>query len=88
MADKQGDFVWYELMTSDADAAQAFYEPLLGWKFLGSDMPGMDYRLGSKEGAEVVGLVELTEDMTKGGARAAWIGYIRGRRYPRLACCA
>ena len=28
MADSQGDFVWYELMTSDADAAQAFYEPL------------------------------------------------------------
>ena len=36
MADNQGDFVWYELMTSDADAAQAFYEPLLGWKFAGS----------------------------------------------------
>lgn len=76
MADKQGDFVWYELMTSDADAAQAFYEPLLGWKFAGSGTPGMDYRLGSKGGTEVVGLLELTEDMTKGGARPAWIGYI------------
>ncbi|MXO47746.1 VOC family protein [Erythrobacter vulgaris] len=76
MADKQGDFVWYELMTTDADAAQAFYEPLLGWKFAGSDMPGIDYRIGSKDGTQVVGLLELTGDMTKGGARPAWIGYI------------
>lgn len=61
MADKQGDFVWYELMTSDADAAQAFYEPLLGWTFAGSGTPGMDYLLGSKNGIEVVGLMELSE---------------------------
>ena len=76
MADKQGDFVWYELMTTDADAAQAFYEPLVGWSFAGSGTPGMDYRLGSMNGTEVVGLMALTEDMTKGGARPAWIGYI------------
>jgi predicted enzyme related to lactoylglutathione lyase len=76
MADKQGDFVWYELMASDADTAQAFYEPLLSWKFAGSGTPGMDYRLGSKDGAEVVGLMKLTEDMTEGGARPAWVGYI------------
>lgn len=76
MADQQGDFVWYELMTGDADAAQAFYEPLLGWKFAGSGAPGMDYRLGSKDGTDVVGLMELTEDMTRGGARPAWTGYI------------
>lgn len=76
MADNQGDFVWYELMTSDADAAQAFYEPLLGWKFAGSGMSDMDYRLGSANGVEVVGLLELTQDMIGGGARPAWIGYI------------
>ena len=61
MADNQGDFVWYELMTSDADAAQAFYEPLLGWTFAGSGMSDMDYRLGSANGVEVVGLLELTQ---------------------------
>lgn len=76
MADKHGDFIWYELMTTDADAAQAFYEPLIGWKFAGSGTPGMDYRLGSKDGTEVVGLMELTDDMTRNGARPAWIGYI------------
>ena len=29
MANNHGDFLWYELMTSDADAAQSFYGPLL-----------------------------------------------------------
>ena len=76
MADNQGDFVWYELMTSDANAAQAFYEPLLGWTFAGSGMSDLDYRLGSANGVEVVGLLELTQDMIGGGARPAWIGYI------------
>ncbi|WJY18890.1 VOC family protein [Alteriqipengyuania flavescens] len=76
MADGHGDFVWYELMTSDADAAQAFYEPLLGWKFADSGTPGMDYRLGKAAGADVVGLLGLTEEMTAGGARPVWVGYI------------
>ncbi|MEW9855976.1 VOC family protein [Novosphingobium sp. M1R2S20] len=76
MADMQGDFIWYELMTSDADEAQAFYEPLLGWKFAGSNTPDMDYRLGSTDCTEVVGMLELTDDMIRAGARPAWIGYI------------
>ncbi|WP_120077636.1 VOC family protein [Aurantiacibacter odishensis] len=76
MADTQGDFIWYELMTIDADAARKFYEPLFGWKFADSDMPGLDYRLGSKDGTDVVGMLELTIEMINGGARPAWIGYI------------
>jgi predicted enzyme related to lactoylglutathione lyase len=31
MPNKHGDFIWYELMTSDPDGAAAFYGPLLGW---------------------------------------------------------
>ena len=30
MTNKHGDFIWYELMTTDADAAQAFYDPVRG----------------------------------------------------------
>ena len=28
----QGNFVWYELMTTDTKAAQAFYADVVGWK--------------------------------------------------------
>ena len=67
MADSHGDFIWYELMTTDADAAQAFYGGLLGWTFDKSNTPGMDYRLGSKNGVEIVGLMALTEEMCEPG---------------------
>ena len=26
-----GNFIWYELMTPDADAAKAFYDAVVGW---------------------------------------------------------
>ena len=76
MTDRQGDFIWYELMTSDAEAAQSFYGPLLGWDFKATDTPGVDYRQGSRNGEQIVGLLALTPQMTEGGARPAWVGYI------------
>jgi len=76
MADAHGDFVWYELMTTDADAAQDFYGNLLGWTFADSGTPDMDYRLGSKDGAEIVGLMALSEEMTEGGAQPMWASYV------------
>ena len=29
--DPTGDFIWYELLTSDADGAKAFYDSVVGW---------------------------------------------------------
>ena len=76
MQDREGDFVWYPLMTDNADAAQEFYGSLLGWDFTSGDAPGIDYRLGSMTDTEVVGVLQLTPEMHEGGARPAWIGYI------------
>ena len=69
MQDREGDFVWYELMTDNADAAQDFYGSLLGWDFTSGDAPGIDYRLGSMTDTEVVGVMQLTPEMHEGGAR-------------------
>ena len=44
MANHHGDFIWYELITSDPDAASAFYSPMLGWSIADSGMPDLDYR--------------------------------------------
>ena len=76
MDNKHGDFIWYELMTSDADAAQAFYSGLLGWNFKDSGNPDMDYRIFASAISEVGGLMPLTKEMTDGGARPFWTGYI------------
>ena len=32
MTTKNGRFVWYELMTTDPEAARAFYGEVIGWK--------------------------------------------------------
>lgn len=76
MTNQHGDFIWYELMTTDAQAAQRFYGGLLGWTFKDSGMPDADYRLFSANGTEVGGLLQLTEEMQQGGAQSFWAGYL------------
>ncbi|WP_209347211.1 VOC family protein [Pontixanthobacter sp. CEM42] len=76
MTDKRGDFVWYELMTPDVDAAQKFYGGLLGWEFADGGQPDMEYLLASKNGTEVAGFMTLTDEMTEGGAQPLWAGYV------------
>lgn len=82
MANKQGDFIWYELLTDNADAAQAFYGDVLGWRVEDSGVPNMDYRIlqatdpDSGEVNPVGGLMQITPQMKDGGARPLWLGYI------------
>jgi uncharacterized protein len=72
MTNHHGDFIWYELMTTDSAASQAFYGPMLGWTFGGND----EYReIQGSEGG-VGGMLQLTPEMNAGGARPAWVGYI------------
>lgn len=72
MANMHGDWIWYELMTTDADASAAFYEAILPWKI--GNQP--DYReIEATEGG-VGGMLQLTPEMQAGGARPAWVGYV------------
>ncbi|MEZ5744207.1 MAG: VOC family protein [Sphingomonadaceae bacterium] len=71
-----GDFVWYELMTTDPEAAQAFYSGLLGWSFEDSSFNETDYRTFSGSKGQVGGFLGLSEEMISGGSRPAWLGYI------------
>ena len=60
-----GDFIWYELMTTDADAAGRFYSAIVpGWKF-GSRMPGdVDYRgIERSDGGNAGGILQLDDSM-------------------------
>lgn len=76
MGNKHGDFIWYELLTSDADAAQDFYGTVLGWSFGGSGTPGIDYRIINAPEHSVGGLMAITPEMAQHGARPAWLGYV------------
>ncbi len=81
MADKHGDFIWYELMTSDQQATRAFYGGLVGWTFIDSGMADIDYQFfssgdGSDNQDGVGGCITITPEMTEAGAQPAWVGYI------------
>jgi predicted enzyme related to lactoylglutathione lyase len=76
MPNKHGDFIWYELMTNDADGAQTFYRNILGWTFTDSGQPEMDYRTFAAGDESVGGVMSLTSEMTANGARPCWMGYI------------
>ncbi|MGB3167758.1 MAG: VOC family protein [Alteraurantiacibacter sp.] len=82
MANRHGDFVWYELMTSDADAAQEFYSGLFDWSFEDGSLNGVDYRSFKVGETAVGGLLQLQPDMVDQGARPCWVGYIRVENVP------
>ncbi|RQO60592.1 glyoxalase [Paucibacter sp. KBW04] len=69
-------FVWYELMTTDAAAATAFYSQVVGWSAADAGMPGMDYTLLSIGGSQIAGLMALTQDMRAAGVPSCWVGYV------------
>jgi hypothetical protein len=71
-----GDFIWYELLTTNADAAQAFYADIFGWRARDSGQPGMDYRLLTASAGDVAGIMQINDEMKAGGARPVWLGYI------------
>ncbi|WCR10568.1 VOC family protein [Paracoccus stylophorae] len=56
--------VWYELASAPGrrDAAEDFYAALFGWKIEDAGMAGFDYRLASRDGNMVAGMMPMPDD--------------------------
>jgi uncharacterized protein len=72
------NFVWYELMTPDTKAAEAFYRGVVGW---GADtQPGMtsgeSYTILKAGEVPVAGILAKPKESFTGGAKPGWMGYI------------
>lgn len=77
MGTTHGAWVWYELMTTDADGAKAFYDKVVGWNIQTTHGESNDYGfIVNADGGMTGGLLHLTEEMCQHGARACWIGYL------------
>lgn len=76
MTGTANSFVWYELMTSDLKAAEAFYAGVVGWTAQDSGMPGVSYTILSMGGDRVAGAMTLPQDAREAGGRPGWLGYI------------
>ncbi len=70
-----GSFIWYELLTTDAGAASAFYREVIGWDARGAGVPGVDYRLFSSGGGDVAGHMTMPQGAPE-GMRPLWLAYI------------
>lgn len=71
-----GAFSWNELMTSDPEAALAFYGALLGWKTQKMPMPGGDYHLLKVGDTSVGGVMALPTEAKSGGTPPCWGSYV------------
>ncbi|MBU6267416.1 MAG: VOC family protein [Sphingomonadales bacterium] len=77
MSTLHGSWIWYELMTTDAAGAKAFYDAVVGWNIeLGTEPPMHYGALYNADGTMTGGLLPLTDEMLAGGARPGWVGYI------------
>lgn len=75
MPNRHGSFIWYELMSKNPDASKKFYDGVVGWN-IGPKAPGdMDYRMISAPDGNIGGVLRLTDEMSKHGARPTWLAY-------------
>jgi len=72
-ADIRGRFIWHELMTTDPDAAGAFYSKVVPWKTQPSGMPSYTLWMAGK--TQIGGLMALP-DGEDAGTPPHWIVYI------------
>jgi uncharacterized protein len=76
MPNPHGSFIWYELITPDADGAKAFYDAVVGWEVGPPSDDHMGYREIRSGNGHAGGMLPLTEEMASHGASPMWLGYI------------
>jgi len=73
----QGSWIWYELMTPDADGSKAFYDRVVGWSIQTTHGDSTDYGfINNADGGMTGGVLHLTNEMCEHGARPCWLGYL------------
>jgi predicted enzyme related to lactoylglutathione lyase len=76
LVDYPGCFAWYELITTDMAAAEAFYGNVLGWRAQDASKQELPYRLFTAGKVSICGLMNLPEEGRRMGAWPRWMGYV------------
>ncbi len=69
------EFMWYDLITTDMEAAAAFYHAVTGVTALPAE-GGMAYRVLTVERIGMGGMMPLSPEMQAAGMRPCWMGYV------------
>ncbi len=75
MSENTGRFVWYDLMTTDPEAAQSFYTKLIGWGTQAWEGP-MPYTMWTNNETPLGGVMTLPDEAKQAGAPPHWLAYI------------
>ena len=72
----RGRFIWHDLMTTDPDAAKAFYTAVVGWGK--QDWPGTTppYTMWMAGETMVGGVMQLPDEAVQMGSPPHWLTYI------------
>ena len=80
MSDNQetplGRFCWYELMTTDPDAAPGFYGRVAGWTTEAWEGGESPYTMWMNGETSIGGVMQLPEEAQQQGAPPHWLAYI------------
>lgn len=71
-----GRFCWYELMTTDPEAAKAFYGKVAGWTTETGEAGGQPYTMWKSGEQPIGGVMELPAEAAAAGAPPHWIAYV------------
>lgn len=74
MAESNGKFIWYELMTGDTQAAETFYQNVIGWKTTDSGMTDRSYMIIHAGETPIGGILNMPPQAT--GMPPNWSGYV------------
>lgn len=76
MTRRPSQVIWYELMTTDVDAAARFYGEVMGWTVVDSGQADKDYRVWLMDAVGVGGLLPISPDGAAGGMKPIWLTYV------------
>ena len=76
MVDQPARFAWYELLTTDVEAASAFYGQVVGWGAKDESTEDLVYAVLTAGEVPVGGLMDLPEEGRRLGATPRWLGYV------------
>ena len=81
-----GRFCWYELLTTDPEAAPGFYEKIAGWGTGAWETEGAPpYTMWMNGESAIGGLMQLPEPAAQAGAPPHWIAHISTPDLPATA---
>ena len=76
MSDYAGEFLWYELMSTDPAGSEDFYKEVAGWTTEGWGEGPAAYTMWKAGDTTIGGVRQLPAEAQQGGAPSHWLAYV------------